>query len=1328
MKRYKLLYLIIMSLLVFIGSLSAELTAPTVGTTQVFKVFGQGFFSGYYPITATMQADNADAYFFVENPAINDIAVNPANTDDILLATESGVLKTLDGGLTWTFANGLYDGESGDWDTDDMLPEGYRTGGGDSEPQHRVPVTSIFHLKDGDWMAGCGIGHKQFGDTKTFGGFRSKNSGEKWSFISRGSPVNNVIGPSDENVDERPTFYEMVNEPSDEDYFFAATESGVLFFSKSQWKNWPGAGLPQITTEWEFMPVYDISYNDSDSMMTIATELGLYQGFVDFDEEQIAWKPLGTSTVDILSVSTFIDSATVVYDVVESDTVVITFDVDVTVDDLEDGTYEALVDGVSYTVNEVIVDTNSVSLITNTTTQADSLEITPVAPMVYLNGTDVLSPNQWVTIIDNSNQLSWSGKARFTGGKWHVELNEDNQYFADLTLVDPDTIDYTTYLPLESDLMVMASGTVPYTTIIENGANIYCGSATGIYVYNGTSTALIEGSEGMVVNDLTLNDTDMFVGTTLGIYRMNGSTLTDVSPIMNDGFSGEGHEYPINVKSVYAQNDTIYFGGDLGGFYRSIDAGDHWSAMNTGLTSRQVTLAQVDSLSMQLSPDVFTTLETNFGDFPDVDGLDKMFVLVLDLNDQYYSSQGSGGGTTSEIRVLDQALTGDPVTDLNSNYRDLIYLDSDPGDISTFESAKWAVHQLSKLIMYNADNDEEVWVNEGLSGLATFQAGKIVAADNTYKIASKNSLTIWGDIIPLQDDYDHVFVFMEFIREHYLKTPALIKALVSNEENGIDGLMSVIAQVDADITFPEILKNFILAARFDGFLTPAGEVFGSDSLYNITALDVKLNGAIKDWGFTTGAVGDSPFVFKTTENSVVYYFINGLDEFGNYWAPGMGDKLVFNIDDVSDTQIIILLMGDLDGTVVNQYVASDMRTVSLDSRHFGVFDDFSDFDTPDSAATYHQIGVLLITGETRTALGGSAVFHDMTTPPDFLDLGVDQSAVFNRYIDVYGFSDQPIYDDGGMHPFYNTDDNVSTAELEGPIALITDAAGDTLASATLDHFHIDPDLSIFGYRTGFELPEGDGSYLINLSGESLWGGQISSDQTTVEAAQLIPGIAKVLASSDGSISLHIPASSISEEVFATLISNNMLAGSMEGSSEENDALSSIARIGPYETHLETSALLKMKYENADLDAGEAINIYKLTDDGWEVIPSRINEKDMELQASISEFGYYQIRKGLGENIVDLPRKFALHENYPNPFNPTTTIQYDVAEASSVRLVVYNLLGQQVTTLVNQVQSPGFYSVAWNGTSGSGLEVSSGIYFLRLETVDGQFNQKMIYMK
>jgi len=98
------------------------------------------------------------------------------------------------------------------------------------------------------------------------------------------------------------------------------------------------------------------------------------------------------------------------------------------------------------------------------------------------------------------------------------------------------------------------------------------------------------------------------------------------------------------------------------------------------------------------------------------------------------------------------------------------------------------------------------------------------------------------------------------------------------------------------------------------------------------------------------------------------------------------------------------------------------------------------------------------------------------------------------------------------------------------------------------------------------------------------------------------------------------------------------------------------------------------------------------------------------------------------DMVSTPKVTALKSNYPNPFNPATTIAFDVACEGRVVLNVYNIKGQRVTTLVDDVRSAGSHKVVWNGVDDAGRAVSSGIYFYRMQTEGYTSVKKMLLMK
>ncbi len=101
--------------------------------------------------------------------------------------------------------------------------------------------------------------------------------------------------------------------------------------------------------------------------------------------------------------------------------------------------------------------------------------------------------------------------------------------------------------------------------------------------------------------------------------------------------------------------------------------------------------------------------------------------------------------------------------------------------------------------------------------------------------------------------------------------------------------------------------------------------------------------------------------------------------------------------------------------------------------------------------------------------------------------------------------------------------------------------------------------------------------------------------------------------------------------------------------------------------------------------------------------------------------------GIGD-LEALPTTYDVSRNYPNPFNPTTTINYQLPKADDVKLVIYNVLGQRVRTLVNGRVEPGRYKVVWNGRNEAGVQVSSGIYIYRFEAGDFRRVHKMIMLK
>jgi hypothetical protein len=109
---------------------------------------------------------------------------------------------------------------------------------------------------------------------------------------------------------------------------------------------------------------------------------------------------------------------------------------------------------------------------------------------------------------------------------------------------------------------------------------------------------------------------------------------------------------------------------------------------------------------------------------------------------------------------------------------------------------------------------------------------------------------------------------------------------------------------------------------------------------------------------------------------------------------------------------------------------------------------------------------------------------------------------------------------------------------------------------------------------------------------------------------------------------------------------------------------------------------------------------------------------------IGALSWFGMTVGVNENTVSgVPDKFQLNQNYPNPFNPSTKITYNLPSNSVVRLKVYDVLGKKVADLVNKEQAAGFYEINFDASN-----LSSGVYFYRLETGSFVKTKKMLLMK
>ena len=146
----------------------------------------------------------------------------------------------------------------------------------------------------------------------------------------------------------------------------------------------------------------------------------------------------------------------------------------------------------------------------------------------------------------------------------------------------------------------------------------------------------------------------------------------------------------------------------------------------------------------------------------------------------------------------------------------------------------------------------------------------------------------------------------------------------------------------------------------------------------------------------------------------------------------------------------------------------------------------------------------------------------------------------------------------------------------------------------------------------------------------------------------------------------------------------------------------------------TSNFVIMKLDGSTIGEGERVqlafdfNNAKIADEN---ISFKIN--DIILSSSTGETQQFTLQNSEAEFSV-IPNEFLLYDNYPNPFNPSTTIRFDIASESFVSMKVIDILGREVVTLVNENKMPGKYQIRWSGKNNSYKQLPSGVYFVRLQ--------------
>ncbi|MDI6802330.1 MAG: T9SS type A sorting domain-containing protein [Bacteroidota bacterium] len=99
-----------------------------------------------------------------------------------------------------------------------------------------------------------------------------------------------------------------------------------------------------------------------------------------------------------------------------------------------------------------------------------------------------------------------------------------------------------------------------------------------------------------------------------------------------------------------------------------------------------------------------------------------------------------------------------------------------------------------------------------------------------------------------------------------------------------------------------------------------------------------------------------------------------------------------------------------------------------------------------------------------------------------------------------------------------------------------------------------------------------------------------------------------------------------------------------------------------------------------------------------------------------------------QKLNNIPEEYRIEQNYPNPFNPSTLIKYQLPQANKVEIKIYNIFGQEIKKLVDEVQDAGYYEAVWNSDNSMGNNVASGVYFYTITAGSFTSVKKMLLLR
>lgn len=278
--------------------------------------------------------------------------------------------------------------------------------------------------------------------------------------------------------------------------------------------------------------------------------------------------------------------------------------------------------------------------------------------------------------------------------------------------------------------------------------------------------------------------------------------------------------------------------------------------------------------------------------------------------------------------------------------------------------------------------------------------------------------------------------------------------------------------------------------------------------------------------------------------------------------------------------------------------------------------------------------------------------------------------------------------------------------------------GTTTQNLSAAVFSSEENIYVLDYTAG---AAGTVDFIISSSD---WSGNSAVDSTNLDIRIIDPAQTSVFALEDG-ISIKVPSGTFSDKTY--FFTERSLIGEEIVTPAGLTLLSDLYHV---KTSRRPQSGMELRFSSIpaeyDEDAARKIGFYRYDDQSgnWTRLPGTLTRGS--ISGEISEAGNFAVF--FDPDFIAIPAQFRLSQNYPNPFNPETTIKYDLPNDQRVQLVIYNVLGQRIRTLVASPVKAGYHRVVWDGRDEHGNNVPSGVYFYSFRAGEYSANKKMVLLR